>query len=380
MKRFALINPVLLQALVLGVLLLTVPPVLAAPTVADAIKAGDDCYNRGDFMGALWHFTAAKDLDQSQAGSWEKMAWAACAAGKRDDALNFIEEARKRGMDNGRVTRVQAWIYLGKADDARAAGNTTQAKTWYQDAINLASPSSANDPEVAKRARTALDQLNGTSSSSSSSGTASSTSSTAATASSTSSTDATASSASSTDATASTSARTTTASSSASTDSSSSAADPAAPGPLTPPSKEEIESRIKSFATEKGLTTFTDANGRLQVKDASGNVVPLGPEIYAPSGTMPGKEVIEDRIQKWAAKMGLTTATDEKSGRMIAKDANGNVVPLPPSIFYPVRSEDSSSSDTAATASDTASSTATISSASGSETISSPEDTLSGND
>ncbi len=375
MKRTTLISSVPLLAVVLGVLLLTVHPALAAPSAADAIKAGDDCYNRGDFMGALWHFTAAKDLDPNQAGSWEKMAWAANAAGKRDDAWGFTVEAEKRGMDAPRLARVRAWIFLGKADDARAKGDLTNAKTWYQDAKNHAS--GGIDPEAGRRASEALAQLS--SSSTTSSSTASSS---ASTASSTTSTSSSSSSGSTSSTSRSASATSTVAkddTSSATASSTSSAADPSAPGPLTPPSKEEIESRIKAFASEKGFTTFTDAHGRLQVKDASGKPVPLGPEIFAPSGTMPSKEVIENRIQKWAAKMGLTTATDETSGRMIVKDAN--VVPLPPSIFYPVRSEDSASSDDAATASGTvASSTATVISATSSETISSPEDTLSGDD
>lgn len=342
----------------------------AAPSAAEAIAEGDRCYFRGDFMGALWHYTAAKDLDSAQAGSWEKMAWAASAAGKTDDALNFATESEKRGMDKPRLNRVRAWIYMKKADTDREAGNKESAKTNYQHAINFAS--SGVDQPLAQAAQTRLSELN------------SSSSSTTASESSEESEDSESSSSSS--------------SSSSSTTSSATSEltedfDSSSVGELKAPSKKEIESRIKQFASEKDLTTFTDANGRLQVKDSDGNVVPLGAEIFAPSGEMPTKEVIEARIKKWAATVGLTTGTDEKSGRLVAKDSNGNVVPLPPSIFYPVRSNASSTtdvaSDTSTVDSDTesvASDTETVASSSAKiinssdDSVSSPEDTLLNDD
>ena len=354
MKRNASKSSFVGIKLVIIVLILAGTALSAAPSAHDAIVTGDACYQRNDFEGALWHYTAAKDLDPNQAGTWEKMAWASHALGKTNDALNFAVEAENRGMDKPRLSKVRAWIYMKKADMDREAGNEDSAKTNYQHAINFAS--GGVDQPLAQAASARLAELNKQ--------TASDTTASATTAATTTETEAT---------TETTATATTTATS---TD------DPAAPGELKPPSKEEIESRIKEFASEKNLTTFTDPNGRMQVKDSSGNIVPLGAEIFAPSGKMPSKDVIEARIKKWAAKVGLTTATDEKSGRLIAKDSNGNPVPLPPSIFYPERETASETAIVATTTANIASTTSTVASSTativetGVTTISSPEDTL----
>ena len=144
----------------------------------------------------------------------------------------------------------------------------------------------------------------------------------------------------------------------------------AAGGRFSAPSKDEIETRIKSIADEKGFSTYTDANGRLQMKDADGNNVALPPEVFSPSGDMPSKETIENRIKTWADKMGLSTSTDDKSGRLIVTNGS-DTVPLPPSIFFPEKDDDED-----ATNDDTASATTDLT-ASEDVSLTSVEDTLS---
>ncbi|MBF0545649.1 MAG: hypothetical protein HQM08_14495 [Candidatus Riflebacteria bacterium] len=154
-------------------------------------------------------------------------------------------------------------------------------------------------------------------------------------------------------------------------------------GKITAPSKDEIETRIKDFASKQGLTTFTDSHGRMAVKDSSGNPVPLPPEIFAPAGELPSKDVIESRIKKWAEKMGFTTATDPH-GRLGAKNQNGQFVALPPSIFFPESASNGQDPNQSVESATSASSSATTASASAitatsSNEVTDPASTLNSN-
>ncbi|MBF0545650.1 MAG: EF-hand domain-containing protein [Candidatus Riflebacteria bacterium] len=60
----------------------------------------------------------------------------------------------------------------------------------------------------------------------------------------------------------------------------------------------EIEQRVKSYASRIGGTTFRDTNGRLSVKDASGQpIFPLPPEII-PLQKMQADAILQDFVTK----------------------------------------------------------------------------------
>ncbi|RCK80343.1 MAG: hypothetical protein OZSIB_3525 [Candidatus Ozemobacter sibiricus] len=287
------------------------------PTVADAIAAGDACYNNKDFGGALWHYTGARDLNPADPGAWEKMAWAALCLHKFDDAHNFIEEAKNRGMDATRVARVKAWIFIGKADDARAAGDTTNAKKWYQDAKNHAS--GGVDPAVGKRAAEALSQLSSSSKTSSSS-------------------DSTSSSASSSSSSSSSSTSSSATSESTSESSSSDSDDEKTSAKSTTSDSETSSSSKKSSSGSSSSSSQADDDEATVASasdeeegDATG--VKEGP---APEKEVPGltREIIEARIKKLAKELGYSTATDAR-GRLGIKNKKGKFIKLPPSIFRP---------------------------------------------
>ncbi len=40
---------------------------------------------------------------------------------------NYIDEAKKRGLDDGRCARVKGWAHLSKGDSLKAAGDTAGA-------------------------------------------------------------------------------------------------------------------------------------------------------------------------------------------------------------------------------------------------------------
>ncbi|MBF0409259.1 MAG: hypothetical protein HQM10_18105 [Candidatus Riflebacteria bacterium] len=293
----------------------------ANTTIVEKVKAGDACYQSKDYTTALAHFTAARDLNPADPGLWEKMAWTYGAMGKLTEALSHIDEAKKRGLDDGRCARVKGWSHFTQAEALKAAGDNAGAKAQYEHARNHAA--TCFDKELGERAVAELAKLS-----------ASTTSSTASTSTSSS----VSTSTSSTSSTALSASGSSTSSVSTSTSSSSSSTTASSSTKIKQPTKEEIENRIKGFASKEGFTTYTATDGRLKVKNSKGEDVQLPPDIFAPSGNLPGKEVIEARIQKWAAKMGYTTATDPH-GRMGVKNKSGEFVALPPSIFFPETDE-----------------------------------------
>ncbi|NLI75672.1 MAG: hypothetical protein GX442_04425 [Candidatus Riflebacteria bacterium] len=118
---------------------------------------------------------------------------------------------------------------------------------------------------------------------------------------------------------------------------------PLPPGVLPPPPEviKELESRITAFANEKGFTTERDGQGRLVVKDKDGNLVPLPPGMLPPGllppPPPPPAELIKEaeaRITAFANDKGFTTERDAQ-GRLVVKDKDGNLVPLPPGLLPP---------------------------------------------
>ncbi|MBF0545933.1 MAG: hypothetical protein HQM08_15935 [Candidatus Riflebacteria bacterium] len=104
--------------------------------------------------------------------------------------------------------------------------------------------------------------------------------------------------------------------------------------PMTEAVKAAMEAKIKAWATDQGYTTETDANGRLIVKDKSGNIVkPFGgPGGHGGLGGQAGqqptaeqKAAFEAKIKAWATEQGYTTETDA-NGNLVVKDQSGNVV------------------------------------------------------
>lgn len=319
----------MLFVILIGLLLATVQANAASDEEIGAlINQGDAFFHQGDFHKALYYYNEAKSKRPSDPGIWEKMAWAAAFTHNFEEANKHIDKSKALGMDNNRVARVKAWTYLVQADDLRADGNISAAKEHYQHAYNFSS--GGIDAEVGNRAGAALAQLNSSDDDDS---------------------DESSDSDDEEDS-----------DDSSDSDSSENSSDDdddddddedqsidrledtEEAKSLTPPDREEIEERIKSFAEENDFDTFTDPQGRMQVKDKNGNVIPLGPEIFAPSGEMPDKDTIESRIKKWAGEMDLDTDRDG-AGRLIVKNDAGQMVPLPPSIFYPVKSEDDDEDD-----------------------------------
>ncbi len=96
--------------------------------------------------------------------------------------------------------------------------------------------------------------------------------------------------------------------------------------PPTAEEKAKMEANLKSWAEENNYTTSTDENGRLVVKDAEGNMVrPPRPGRGRPEPTAEQKEKMEASLKAWAEKNGYTTEAGE-DGRLIVKDSDGNIV------------------------------------------------------
>lgn len=90
-----------------------------------------------------------------------------------------------------------------------------------------------------------------------------------------------------------------------------------------------IEARIQDWAKQQGYTTVRDDQGRLVARDKNGKVVRPPSQVvgqHAPQPTDVAKA--EARIKAWAAKNGYSTVRD-KDGRLVGKDAQGNLIRPP---------------------------------------------------